>query len=482
MRELPIRTRMGLPSQRSDDDSALVDEIVRSIDGADDPKRVRSLLNAWWRYAGVRAAAGAEVDAEKFLAERSSLGLLELPLVTARAVIELEFAIANGPQGPLPVVVAPELTAAERPIAVVPPASEPEPELEDEPVAEIEADLDEADVDLDDDEVEPVAEAEPELEPEPEIEAVAEPEVEAELEPEPEPEIELEPEPEIEPVAEAAPEIEPEQSEDDELEAAPEVAAYETQLQAELDGEAAVEAEPEPEFDDEPEGDTEPEAAPPIAWDARDRFEDREPISPTLALVPEPQPAPDIEREPVAEEPEPGVMPEEAAAPIPVAALLREFEEIDPPAGWEALDAPVPITHFERFRRDRADRSADGVEHAKFAVYAGLVMFFSLAIGLAMAASLVITHISLPVPGADAVSVVAPWRAWLAIVTGLAGVVVATVIARRHDMHQVLFGPRIGLGGLAVTGIGLLAGSVIAAVAGGVVLVGGAALGAVRRA
>jgi hypothetical protein len=49
-------------------------------------------------------------------------------------------------------------------------------------------------------------------------------------------------------------------------------------------------------------------------------------------------------------------------------------------------------------------------------------------------------------------------------------------------MHQVLFGPRIGLGGLAVTGIGLLAGSVIAAVAGGVVLVGGAALGAVRRA
>ena len=67
---------MGLPSQRSDDDSALVDEITRSIDGAGDAKKVRSLLNAWWRYAGVRAAAGAEVDAEKFLAERSALGLL----------------------------------------------------------------------------------------------------------------------------------------------------------------------------------------------------------------------------------------------------------------------------------------------------------------------------------------------------------------------------------------------------------------------
>ena len=78
---------MGLPSQRSDDDSVLVDEIIRSIDAAEDPKRVRSLLNAWWRYAGVRAAAGAEVDAEKFLAERSSLGLLELPVATSRAVI-----------------------------------------------------------------------------------------------------------------------------------------------------------------------------------------------------------------------------------------------------------------------------------------------------------------------------------------------------------------------------------------------------------
>jgi hypothetical protein len=56
------------------------------------------------------------------------------------------------------------------------------------------------------------------------------------------------------------------------------------------------------------------------------------------------------------------------------------------------------------------------------------------------------------------------------------------VIARRRGLEDVLYGPRIGLGGLAVTGIGLLAGSVIAAAVGGLVLLGGAALGAVRRA
>jgi hypothetical protein len=122
----------------------------------------------------------------------------------------------------------------------------------------------------------------------------------------------------------------------------------------------------------------------------------------------------------------------------------------------------------------------ESAERAKLSVYAGLVVFFSLAVGGAMALSLVITHISLP--GSDAVAIVAPWRAWLAIVTGIAGVVVATVIARRHDLGKVLIGPRIGLSGLAVTGIGLLAGSLIAAGAGGLVLLGGAALGAVRRA
>ncbi len=163
---------MGLPSQRSDDDGALVDEITRSIDGADDPKKVRSLLNAWWRYAGVRAAAGAEVDAEKFLAERSSLGLLELQLPAARAVIELEFAIANGPQGALPVVPSVDQSrVVDRPMSIVPlpaPAPEPVVEAEPEPVAEPEpmAEVVPAPVEEPEPVAEPVAEVEVETEPE----------------------------------------------------------------------------------------------------------------------------------------------------------------------------------------------------------------------------------------------------------------------------------------------------------------------------
>jgi hypothetical protein len=345
---------MGLPSQRSDDDSALVDEIIRSIDGADDPKKVRSLLNAWWRYAGVRAAAGAEVDADKFLAERSSLGLLELQLPAARAVIELEYAIANGPQSALPVA-----RAAERAPVVA-----------------------------------PVLEVAAEHEPEPEIEAAVEPEPD----PEPEPEPELEPQPEPEPL-------------------------------------------------------------------------------PEVTLAAEPEPVREPEYEPA---------PEEAFAPIPVSALLADPDLVDPPQdapdepGWESLSAPVPISHFERFRRDRVERTAESADRARLTVYAGLVVFFSLALGAAMAISLVVGHIS--IPGGEATSLVAPWRAWLAIVTGVAGIVVGTMIARRRGLQRPLFGPRIGLGGLAMTGLGLLCGSLIATGAGGVVLLGGAALGAVRRA
>ena len=369
---------MGLPSQRSDDDSALVDEIIRSIDGADDPKKVRSLLNAWWRYAGVRAAAGAEVDADKFLAERSSLGLLELQLPAARAVIELEYAIANGPQSALPVARAAERAPVVAPVLEVAAEHEPEPEIE----AAVEPEP----------EPEPEAEPEPEPEPEPEILAIVEPDTE------PEPEPELEPEPEPEPL-------------------------------------------------------------------------------PELTLAAEPEPVREPEYEPA---------PEEAFAPIPVSALLADPDLVDPPQdapdepGWESLSAPVPISHFERFRRDRVERTAESADRARLTVYAGLVVFFSLALGAAMAISLVVGHIS--IPGGEATSLVAPWRAWLAIVTGVAGIVVGTMIARRRGLQRPLFGPRIGLGGLAMTGLGLLCGSLIATGAGGVVLLGGAALGAVRRA
>ena len=304
---------MALPSQLAGDDQPLVDEIVRSIPGADDPKRVRSLLAAWWRYAGVRNAAGAVVDSERFLAERSSLGLLELPVAIARSVIELEFALLHNPKGMVALAPAP------------------------------------------------------------------------------------------------------------------------------------------------------PPAPPPVVHEPR-------PVVQTPVVV---EPAPAAAPLPVVEEARP------VLALAPIAANAPAIIE---PQQWETaptLAAPVRVSEFELFQRDRMD-VADDPETTPTTIMAVLVVFFSLAIGLALVAGGAVPH--LPIPGGDAASLIAPWRAWLAALAGAAGVVVATVIARRRThTAAALRAPRIGLGGLAVTGIGLLGGSLIATGAGGVVLLGGSLLTAVAR-
>jgi hypothetical protein len=79
---------MPQPTPRLDDD-ALIGRILDQVPEAGDARRVRSLLAAWWRYAGVRNAAGAVVDSETFVAERGALGLLEMPPGVAKRVIEL---------------------------------------------------------------------------------------------------------------------------------------------------------------------------------------------------------------------------------------------------------------------------------------------------------------------------------------------------------------------------------------------------------
>jgi hypothetical protein len=297
------RITVAVPSQPSDKDQALVDEIVRSVPGAGDDRRVRSLLAAWWRYAGVRNAAGAVVDSERFLAERSSLGLLELPVATARSVIELEFALLHNPSGMIALAPSAPAPTVEAPATVSGPAAEPI-------------------------------------------------------------------------------------------------------------------------------------------------------VSPS---------------------------------PPPVAAVSAVAVTV--PADWadaEPLPAPVPVARVEQAttRREASTPRRPVVvadaEHAKTLVYAGLVVFFSLAIGVAIAAAMATPRVSLP--GGDVDALVAPWRAWLAIVTGLGGIAVATVIARRRtSIRSALVGPRVGLGGLAITGLGLLGGSIVTAGAGGVILVGGAAVGALRR-
>jgi hypothetical protein len=260
---------MAVPAPQPDDE-ALIAEISRRVPGAEDERLVRSLLAAWWRYAGVRNAAGAVVDSDRFIAERSALGLLELPAVVARAVIDLEFALLHAPVAPAPAV-------QDRPLRLVPPV---------EPAAEV--------------------------------------------------------------------------------------------------------------------------------WDE----------TPSLP------------------------------APVPIATLQ------------EAAD---------RVAKREAVVSA---ERARIGVMAGLVVFFSLALGAAMVFGMEVPHISLPGGGASSI---APWRAWLAIVTGVAGIVVATVIARRRGAGRALAAPRFGLGGLAVAGLGLLGGSLITAGAGGAVVLAASAAGALRR-
>jgi hypothetical protein len=258
---------MAVPAPQPDDE-ALIAEIGRRVPGAEDERQVRSLLSAWWRYAGVRNEAGAVVDSDRFIAERSALGLLELPAVVARAVIDLEFALLHAP----------------------------------------------------------------------------------------------------------APAAQPERS---------------------------------------------------------------------LRLVPPPQ----------------------------------EAEEV-----WgetPALPAPVPIASLQEAAERAVARDAmASAERAKIAVLAGLVVFFSLALGAAMAFGMAVPHLPLPGGGDPTVT---PWRAWLAIITGVAGIVVATIIARRRGAGRALAAPRVGLGGLAVAGLGLLAGSVVTAGAGGAVVLAASAAGALRR-
>jgi hypothetical protein len=139
---------MPQPAPRLDDD-ALVAELLARVPEAGTERRVRSLLAAWWRYAGVRNAAGAVVDSDTFIAERGALGLLELPGPVAARLIQLEFALLHDPaaaaaqRAPEPSAAAPEPPAptVAEPVAlrVVPPPVEEPPVDVLPPIADIPA-------------------------------------------------------------------------------------------------------------------------------------------------------------------------------------------------------------------------------------------------------------------------------------------------------------------------------------------------------
>jgi hypothetical protein len=161
--------------------------------------------------------------------------------------------------------------------------------------------------------------------------------------------------------------------------------------------------------------------------------------------------------------------------PAATAQRQQAASEADPWPDTPALPRPIPLGAGAR----RTRRAGDP-ERIALRVLAGGILFFAVVIALAVAAALGVPHV--PLPTAQAHPLVPAWRAWLAILTGLAGLAGAEfALRRRHVPAAALAGPRIGLAGLAVAGLGMLAGSVPVLVAGLLALAGGAARGTRRR-
>ena len=77
------------------DPDALAARVAARLDGVD-AGAVRSLLAAWWTWAGALSARGEVVDSEAFLDRREAEGLLELPREVAARAIEVELSLLHG--------------------------------------------------------------------------------------------------------------------------------------------------------------------------------------------------------------------------------------------------------------------------------------------------------------------------------------------------------------------------------------------------
>ncbi len=379
---------MPQPAPRLDDDG-LVAEILSRVPEAGDERRVRSLLAAWWRYAGVRNAAGAVVDSETFIAERGALGLLELPPTAAARVIALEFALLHDPAA----VVESEPAAPPQPPAPV--ASEPPP-LRVIPSLDLSRPVDPA----------PPVEAPP-------------------------------------PVAAVVP-LPPPAVEEPEAVAAEQPVAFEELVPVE---------EPEP-LVEEPVVEEPVAVAPPVedvAPPVAEPVEHEQPVERVIEL--DEVEADEDEDIDLDAEPDP-----------------HAFDDDDDD------DEAVPISAFEAFQEERY-RSR---EEAQTAVLAGIVVFFSLVVGLALLLGSRVEHLSLPTAADE--PLVTGWRAFLAILTGFGGFAIGLVaLGRLGDRRGAAAAPTVGLLGLGVLGLGLLSGSVPLAAVGGVVFALGGVVALLRR-
>ncbi len=159
--------------------------------------------------------------------------------------------------------------------------------------------------------------------------------------------------------------------------------------------------------------------------------------------------------------------------------IAREFALLHAgrPAVRLAADAVPARAGAAAAPRAPARAGRERAERLQVVVAAGMVVYGSLVVGLAMLGGVLAPH--LPLPGAGDESLVAPWRAWLAILAGATGAVLAAAYAaRRRDRTASVRWPGTALAGLLVAGLGLLAGSVVLTGVGGLVfLAAGAAAG-----
>ena len=138
----------------------------------------------------------------------------------------------------------------------------------------------------------------------------------------------------------------------------------------------------------------------------------------------------------------------------------------------------MPISAFEAFQEERY-RSR---EEAQTAVLAGIVVFFSLVVGLALLAWLA-RRAPVAADRRPTEPLVTGWRAFLAIVTGFGGFAIGPLVAaaRLGQRRGAARAPTVGLLGLGVLGLGLLSGSVPLVAVGGVVFALGGIVAILRR-
>jgi hypothetical protein len=144
-----------------------------------------------------------------------------------------------------------------------------------------------------------------------------------------------------------------------------------------------------------------------------------------------------------------GPCPLEPGAPLPLAAGEQ--------GRLETAARPAGAGRARRSRGVSPTRRASARTAAWIAWFA-LVGCLAVLVAASVALGQAVPHVTLP--GGASTAATDPYRAWLGLLVGVLGGVAVLVIAqRRRELAAGLRVPLIGLGGLALFGLGLLAGA-----------------------